>query len=36
MSSMKKSKIDHEEIQVETKKLSTTDAKEIRSSWSQY
>lgn len=35
VSSMKKSKTDHEEVQAETKESSTTDAKGVRSSWSQ-
>lgn len=34
VSSMK-SKADHEEVQAETKELSTTDAKGVRISWSQ-
>lgn len=35
VSSMKKPKTDHEEVQAETKELSTTDAEGVRSSWSQ-
>lgn len=35
VSSMKKSERDHEEVQAETEETSTTDAKGVRSSWSQ-